>query len=1442
MMTTTIMTIRHICKLVNMFAMYNFILRLFIVITVYISCTRAVPASAHMSVESRNGSLESEEDDEPIISGSYVLPNQIFNDGKAYYASKDPVSGQLDFNAKKTASIEPTANEVVNPHEKVILTSSSPNIHDFLNLPVKYSSSKFVYPLVSSSYANLKYQGSNKNFITNKKPTQVAQVTSLSNEQADNQFTIPTTKLKPVPATMTSLMGNNNKSLTNTVKKYVNSSAAKPLNDGETNSSSSTSAATKKPISTSVIPVVTTKKPHSSPYYTIAPGSKTITTRKKFIPAKKHPTTTTTSTIISKQKSTNTTASPETTTNSSSHFVSTLSGDIFSTQSSSTISTYFTTTTTEPSTSTKLVIFTENPNTPPAFSPIPQGTRITQLDPADIYYTLEQKNTENNFEQKPSMTLTDIFNNLADEESALLANNPINQGFDAQGNLMVPLSPAKPAPFTMHEIVEANKPTYTSTTTSATFAYTLKPLSLQQNSQLNPVSNNSFNNEYVSYQVQQPNIMQYRPVPAAINNVVISPGQQSASFVLGSQQQVGSNAFGSVEKEKPYGKNPPVQYGTVINEDISTLKREPSPAAVSSSYPDMSISSQSSNYYQSDVYTSVESATKSHLMGNNNPEQVPSPPSLYQQLPLVGSNNRKKSALKPLPSSQKLSSVGSMQPVKSLDNSDSITLGSNQNTKELLVSTNIRFPAMNGHMDEVPSAPTGGPPSGFQINGHAQPLSLQQIQNSNPVVFPKTDDETKVQRSEIAYHTSATTADDIQIQKHEVLTMSQHQQKLSFPATERNTPAQHMVPPPRFPLLFTNNVSEKPHQSYVPGQYTYSDYTRKPVPGITRPNPDRHLPNILPQFRPNAKVSNGHTPNNFNKEPGNIRVTGPVPPKRMLSPGNPQFSHRRQPLRYPINRGVDFAAVPPLLAPNDNRRIYRLSSHGHVDRIPPRRLVSHTLRPMDYYNVERHALAPVLEKLPAFEEEDLVINDPPVTPGKDFSNLTEAKLEPVVTLQMLQSHNKPFLLPAVDNDGKANHQLSNLDSSINEHMPDNLSQPSNNVYVVLPLKGTDNNHNQGDSPETSENKNSLSTITRIEMSTNSEYQNTPFSVLRDRQQEPVLKNKKPQSLQQESKLKSNSKTDQFPYPIEKPEINLVQSSGALISPKIINSAFGSGTEAPIAIAYTPTESSETIKANYPTVPYPNINLATPSIKEISSNTQTEQPLNGHDFDLRAQNYEKNFMAPFYPSLSLGLATRDPSSGWNILTSSTERDLYEKNRIDRSDNVKNLSTNAGEAENSKTFKMDKFQPELQGGFKPIYPPGYKFDNEQNELKHLRENEANKMPSALASRMKRPTKSVSEPTLTSANNTVKTDINGTELEQEKLTISDKTTVKAIIKSFHKTKKNKFETSLAALLFGDGDDEDDVEEQPAEEYQALQEPTKAMLSGPRSIPRMGPRNLNI
>lgn len=155
---------------------------------------------------------------ENLTTNVFVLPEQIFNDGKPFYVKKDPISGTLDYTAKTTPESLPVPTSIatepaIKPTNQTIDISSTINtststapsttsstnntvtnnstdsikqigekhdivldenvrghasFHDFL--PVKYQSSKFVYPLVSSSYANLKYQGNNKNFLSNHKP------------------------------------------------------------------------------------------------------------------------------------------------------------------------------------------------------------------------------------------------------------------------------------------------------------------------------------------------------------------------------------------------------------------------------------------------------------------------------------------------------------------------------------------------------------------------------------------------------------------------------------------------------------------------------------------------------------------------------------------------------------------------------------------------------------------------------------------------------------------------------------------------------------------------------------------------------------------------------------------------------------------------------------------------------------------------------------------------------------------------------------------------------------------------------------------------------------------------------------------------------------------------------------------------------------------------
>ncbi|KAH8311354.1 hypothetical protein KR044_005883 [Drosophila immigrans] len=1465
-------------------------------------------ASALLPLEARNVDVSGEED---VISTSYVLPNQIFNDGKPYYARQDPVSGQVDFTAKKPSGIEPEVNEVLNSKEKIVLNGgSSPNIHDFLNLPVKYSSSKFVYPLVSSSYANLKYQGSNKNYVTNKKPTSVAAPGSVTvapprySSHNEHYLPVTTTKLTAV---------------TPTEPGYFSSSsstrATTPSTTRSTTRSTTTTSTT--PSTTTMRYTTTTRRTTPSVAATTAtppPPPRQLTTRKKYVPYKKPSPSTTAATTTNPTKQTKPTLSSHDAKFTTHH--PTPQAAIFPTEPATTTKRY-TSSTSAP------VSFVEDAAT--STTPRTEDNRLPQLEPADVYHTLGQKiNKQEQEEQqqqeqqqheqqehlkkqmqqqqqqqqqqyqqqleqqqqqqelqtqqhklsqqqhqqqqqqqqqqqhekqqqhyqqqqqqqhhqqqqlpqppqkpaKPAMTLSDIFNSLAEEEVNVANNYQQNQGFDAQGNLIEPIAPSQPSPFAMrpqypHEQQQLpqqqqrpkypDQPQYPQQQQQQQ-QHPQQPQPPQQpqrpqrpmGSEQQLISDN-YGNEYVSYQVQQPNMLQYRPMPGQINNVVISPGQQSASFVLGSQQQVG---HGNVEKEPLFAKETnAVQYGQVINEDIASIKRpqpqaKPTPPSSQQQMPSV----QPSNKFQSSTAATVVGVA---------PPEAPTP---YQQLPLIGSNLRpaKKQPPKTLDTiSAPNQLVQSAVPAPKQPQA--------QDTQELLVSSNIRFPAHDEETIEQTSIEQSspgvlpGPPAGPSINGHAQPLSLQQIQQANPVVFPKLSEE-------------QSGSPNVQIQQHEVLNINQHKQQLTFPTggqAQSNqepspSPSQDMQPPPP---RYAPQQQQQP-QGAAPGKRPfYKEFDRKQQQQPSGPRPNLNLPNILPQFRPNAKLSNGHN-SNLKQEPGNIRL-----PYNPSTP--PQFAHRRQPLqqqqqqqhqRYPMNRISEYGPTNPAL--DINRRVYRLPPNGVQRMVPHMRERLYARRPnlpslpnanappraVDGYPVERHA--PVAEAyklnpgdLDDFEEEDLVINDPPQAPNNDRQTPSDSKLEAVVTLQMLQSQKKPV---NGDDTGAGEIQVT----------ADNDAQEA----LATRINNEEASPSDANSPAV-------------------EYQNTPFSVIRDQPQEPILKNKKPQSLQQQTKAQPQQPKQKFPYAIEKPDASYSelhpvgqagQVPGVLIAPRITNSAFSSGTEAPIAIAYTPTEPNLVHRHRHQQ-----------QQQEAAHETQTEQLLS-NDFDVRGHNYEKNFMAPFYPSASLGGAANvdNPTpSNWKIVGSAAaaaaDAAIYEKNSINRADvdqsrEAEQEASNSTDFTTEKYFELDSFQPQLQGGFKPIYPPDY--------LTNKDESKEQKQPLALpltaaqiistgvisSSSSSSSSSSVDKTSTSTSTSTTST----TNVPETTKLASSTTTTTTSTSTALPTKKSSFETSLAALLFGSDDDYEDG----ARKSEAVKERAP---SGPRNVARMGPRSLRI
>lgn len=194
------------------------------------------------------------------------------------------------------------------------------------------------------------------------------------------------------------------------------------------------------------------------------------------------------------------------------------------------------------------------------------------------------------------------------------------------------------------------------------------------------------------------------------------------------------------------------------------------------------------------------------------------------------------------------------------------------------------------------------------------------------------------------------------------------------------------------------------------------------------------------------------------------------------------------------------------------------------------------------------------------------------------------------------------------------------------------------------------------------------------------------------------------------------------------------------------------TDRPIAIAYTPTEPSAfnpNPNHHAASESYSNANHATSVISEIredySHDSRDPEPVRQHDdngdFD-RGENYKQDFQAPFYPSVNLDRAQNPVRNSWAIVTPPPSSGYYQGNRlnaIDRSDNnvseeptkleqkQESAVTNHPKSSPSSSaivdhsehttepFDPDKFQPEFQGGFKPIYPPGATTPKTQIESK-------------------------------------------------------------------------------------------------------------------------------
>lgn len=277
--------------------------------------------------------------------------------------------------------------------------------------------------------------------------------------------------------------------------------------------------------------------------------------------------------------------------------------------------------------------------------------------------------------------------------------------------------------------------------------------------------------------------------------------------------------------------------------------------------------------------------------------------------------------------------------------------------------------------------------------------------------------------------------------------------------------------------------------------------------------------------------------------------------------------------------------------------------------------------------------------------------------------------------------------------------------------------------------------------------------TEPELPSGGAYQNTPFTVVHHEQQAPILT-----TLQKHLSVPKSPNRTNFPYQLEQPDPNSASELDSktrrkdsfppsrdgqesiynigelpvppqIHQPKILNKPNDSisaklpiATDRPaIAIAYTPT--TPRIVANHHNPPLSNHQSHYFSMPNYDSAVIPEihqTPMKEVDSFSSGDYYEKDFQAPFHPSVNLD-GISDSFAGWAILDRTTNRvNTLEQNNggpseIDRRDKNKDDLIIGDYSNDLKDPSVsDNFQPELEGGFRPIIPPHLMSKHESMDM--------------------------------------------------------------------------------------------------------------------------------
>lgn len=1240
-------------------------------------------SSDKMDFEDNIAEESQSQSNEHIFTNS-IVAKPILNDGKPFYVARDPTTGTLDFNIKKTVGIQ---NDIAVIRKDELSGNSKSghdinslghnNFHDYLNLPVKYSSSKFVYPLISGSYANLKYQGNNKNHVSNHKnyttletstPKYFTHITNQVNNIFTATFKHPDKTQGPVVRI--------------TTRRPTTTTTEKPAPETTTEEIITTQSTTVTPLTSPITTPSTSSVKYSS---TIVQNSFPSTFKNKYVDSSETRKKTTMATTSTKASESTLPPNP----------IKFLDDLLESVEKKETKATTY-----RPhSDSTRLSFTTSMPLLPSAFKPMP--TEAQRNDSQKIVFETGSKN--------PSiMTLSEIINSFSGNDNISNEQNAI-----PYETADLPQTEVTNTPVSMNtEFTQAPQKEHQRKTLQQQLQKNqqqIKPsfvdLPMHQQANFGPPSHVDFPNEqfedyvefenpedqyanqFVKYEVQKPNVnlVKFQQIPT-MNNVLISPGQNSASFVLGSQQSVGSVGIGSSlgvgSNHFTNDNNRPMKVGQVINDE----------------------------------------------------------PPMRSQSSITNSNQIQSSIRFPSDSEQ----------------------------------TFVNAQIVKGTINMDGSSETVQPP---------QALSRDQPAPEKPLVFPTNEQNLgpDVMNAELSYGKPASSQanpsqiifENVNDIYEKINDKKQKQEIVSNELANNKIPANDQTPP----RILTPPSPSQNHpfnrQQLHPSQFN-----------VRRPGPQRipGLPNILPQFRPNAKASQGHAmmykdvgairipmqgPNPFNRQYGSPVSLPKVGLPPMLPPHSQNPNLRRHQNRPYVSRtnGPNPPSQHPsfdqINEPGGNRRVFRLPQqqlnerfhNQHMNERPQANdrsyMRSPSLSPPGFQLKRPQNGAPETmqmqqrpSNIPPQPDSELNKSSPPPAVQQYAPQVIEndnesnsSSLEPVITLQMLQNKKSgsKLNLPPVPHDVPQDIQAP----VPSNHKDEKSKTPS--IYVVYPVSANayenaapvPSHSNIEDQPVAIGNRGDYQ-IPGV-----SEYQNTPFSVVSHFEQEPLL-------------MKKDKKKNQFPYHLERPASNDFKFESPKYGPgplynlgeqptssRVVNkrppfaehpdaaisSTLTRVTEKPIAIAYTPTEPNR----NYHTVTnyYQNVhpshqyshhfnpylsgdkfsvpNYGGPVISEILDEKQVDydyfhrqQQLqqhlnNGEDLDLYKEHYD--FQAPFQASVSLNPEVTNPYEGWSIVTQSTDT-----NKIDRADLH---LVDSSEETTTRKFDPNEFQPVFESGFQPIY---------------------------------------------------------------------------------------------------------------------------------------------